>query len=81
MKANVNYEIFYKALEKFSEGKEITVKEKQTLLNVLNAAIGQFVPTIDEIENYKHNFDLLSKLTPNTKPWNKAFLECVKFYV
>jgi hypothetical protein len=74
MKVNIDYTKYHQAVRKFEAGEELTPDEKTTLVDVLNAVVGEYVPSEAEMDNHARNLQRLQTLNYAT---NKDELKAV----
>ena len=62
-----NYENIYEIIGKLEECKPLTEEECGDLVNILNDALGEFIPTRDEYLEYKQNIELIKEYQKSIK--------------
>jgi hypothetical protein len=79
MKVNVDYQIAHEAIEKFKKEETLSNKEKECILSILFASIGDLIPTKEELLSQENNINKLDRIEPSSSIWNSVMNEINKF--
>jgi hypothetical protein len=80
MKVNVNYYKAHEAIEKLEMGKNLRPEERDVILQILQAAQGDIIPTKEELDRQKNNVQYLNATNPaNEKRWKGLMKEITAF--
>ena len=81
MKVDVNYLVVFEAMEKNKNRERLNEMETETILTVLKAIQGDYIPTEMEYANQATNVRLLDKLDyeKQTDLWEKTMDKCRVF--
>lgn len=75
----INYDLAHKSIAKLEMGTELNSSEKECVLSILQASIGQIVPSKEELKNHRKNQIALENTNPTTAKWSKLLAKVIDF--
>lgn len=73
MKVKVNYNYVNSAVEKLSSNKPLTEQERSSIISVIDAVRGDYIPTDEETSLHRTQCNQLDSVNYETNPvqWNR----------
>jgi uncharacterized membrane protein len=80
MKVSVDYTHAHEAILKLSNGEDLKKHDRDILLRILEAAKGDLIPTIDELEQQRRNVEALNRIEdPDSPQFKRVIAWCTEF--